>query len=208
MNSTANILRAAHKMARTAMAQAEGLDYSACLSVALRLAWADAKRPSEYSAGIMSGRAFGRGLVVRGYRSRRAPLTITRLGGGEMSPSWSDRHSVTYELGEGTYRISGEQGTTWVVVPAKGAAAVIDEPASLWADKNAEAAASNAKGGLPALVGSPKQIAWAESIRARILPRLGDEMRFMPETYYAWRSETSASTWIDMRNAPLRAFGE
>ena len=208
-DAIAQIMKEAHRLARLAMSGAEdGVAYSACLAIGLKLAWESAKEPSTFGASILTTRPFGRGLRVTGYRSNSSRFSVSQIGRGEVVATATSRHSVSYELGEGTYKVREGANTIWISVPAKGAAVVIDEPASLWADKNAAAAAENEKRGLPALEGSLKQIAWAESIRARLLPRLGDEMEFMPETYYAWRSETSASAWIDMRNAPLRAFGE
>jgi hypothetical protein len=44
-------------------------------------------------------------------------------------------------------------------------------------DENAKAAAANQSAGLPTLAGSPKQIAWAETIRAKALAASGNQIR-------------------------------
>jgi hypothetical protein len=57
----------------------------------------------------------------------------------------------------------------------------------------ASASADAAAAGLPALVGSPKQIVWASGIRERAL-RLAD-----PEVAAKIAAESSARWWIDNR---------
>ena len=57
--------------------------------------------------------------------------------------------------------------------------------------ENAANAERNAEAGLPALTGTPKQIAWAESIRAAAMAR----RELSPETL----AQTKASWWIDQR---------
>lgn len=85
---------------------------------------------------------------------------------------------------------------------------------------NAQCAEANVEAGLPALKGSNKQIAWAESIRGRMLetaetriatyremaPIEGEHVEQAARTIAAaerivasWRAETSAGRWIDRR---------
>lgn len=78
---------------------------------------------------------------------------------------------------------------------------------------NAEAARANAEAGMAALDGSPKQVAWAEGIRAgmhRELSELIDGMRRRPECgpeneammdacLASFRAEASAEWFIDNR---------
>lgn len=47
--------------------------------------------------------------------------------------------------------------------------------------ENAEAADANAASGLPALIGSEKQVAWAETIRAKMLPRIKEFRDLIPQ---------------------------
>lgn len=86
---------------------------------------------------------------------------------------------------------------------------------------NAAAAVANAAAGLPALLGSPKQIAWAESIRAAAIADLDkrlaaaraqiDRLPYMfravaQEAIVAIdgiRGKASAAWWIDHRNDVL-----
>lgn len=198
-----SIVTEAHRIARLAMSQDEGLHYSACLTVGMAEAWKAAKRPSTFGHGIFTPRHFGMGLNVTGYESRSSKFIVEKMGGGRVSPCEADRNNVTYSLGAGTYRITSNGDSTWICVPEKGAAEIIEQPSGLWADRNATAAALNAERGLPTLLGSPKQIAWAESIRARRLAELAD---YDGCAYEDWRAVASASAWIDMRNAPCSAF--
>jgi len=77
-----------------------------------------------------------------------------------------------------------------------------------------ESARINAERGLPALLGSPKQIAWAEEIRARLVAELRDLLARVisnaPSAADAAavqgaaaqiESETSAAQWIEWRNS-------
>lgn len=86
--------------------------------------------------------------------------------------------------------------------------------------ENQQAAEHNAAAGLPALTGSDKQVAWAESIRARKLDTLDRARRgelsdleriafigyidlsdpAIPDLVDALRGQTSASWWIDRRD--------
>jgi len=85
--------------------------------------------------------------------------------------------------------------------------------------RNGAAAVANQSAGLPALTGSEKQIAWAESIRAAALPRISSSVAsiqndalLFDEIQRAvvldaailieeeWRTCTSASDWIDSRD--------
>lgn len=59
------------------------------------------------------------------------------------------------------------------------------------AKRNEEAAAKNKDAALPALTGSEKQIAWAESIRAKLVGK--------PDFVFALQ-KTSAKWWIDHRD--------
>jgi len=81
--------------------------------------------------------------------------------------------------------------------------------------KNQEAAAANTAAGLPPLTGTPKQVSWAESIRAEILSG-EDEVRARiaapnaPADQVAWaekaleriRNQTSAAWWVEHRHDP------
>ena len=88
------------------------------------------------------------------------------------------------------------------------------------ADSQKEAAKTVEENGLPALVGSEKQIAWANEIRAQYVPLINDlrgsfkkarEMKVASEEEIARReaitegfaseffAETKASYWIDLR---------
>ena len=81
--------------------------------------------------------------------------------------------------------------------------------------ESAAAAVANSEMGLPKLVGSDKQIAWAESIRKEILsdmPRLNEVVgknldKPGAKEYCELRAEllgqTSAGWWIDHRNESL-----
>ena len=53
------------------------------------------------------------------------------------------------------------------------------------AAENAKAAAANQSASLPALIGSPKQIAWAETIRAKALAASGNQIRHDAEELLA-----------------------
>ena len=84
---------------------------------------------------------------------------------------------------------------------------------------NARMAAANAASGLPALTGSEKQVAWAETIREAIIrqadARLDEAIQAEPEDRQAEatamaaevkrliRAETKASWWIDNRGRPI-----
>lgn len=80
--------------------------------------------------------------------------------------------------------------------------------------ENAQAAESNQQAGLPALTGSDKQVAWAESIRAAKLAELA-QLRSLVETNAAKNpalaeqmlaaidsaaTQTTAAWWIDRRD--------
>jgi len=87
--------------------------------------------------------------------------------------------------------------------------------------QNEEAAKANQEAGLPALVGTEKQIAWAETIRKEIIEaietkvfgRMGQEkIKQRPDLYDNYRKafemlkkHTDASWWID-NNPPIMAF--
>lgn len=78
--------------------------------------------------------------------------------------------------------------------------------------ENEKAAATNSASGLPALTGSEKQIAWAESIRAekaqsltdmraKLAPHAGDAQADAAIAVIdAQLTETAASAWIDARS--------
>jgi len=85
--------------------------------------------------------------------------------------------------------------------------------------RNAEAAARNREMGLPPLTGTEKQVAWAESIRARIMKELDDELaaglaageqiteegQMLIDTLMA---QTEARWWIDARHFSIRSLME
>lgn len=87
------------------------------------------------------------------------------------------------------------------------------------AKRNAEAAARNREMGLPPLTGTEKQVAWAESIRARIMKELDDELaaglaageqiteegQMLIDTLMA---QTEARWWIDARHFSIRSLME
>ena len=77
-------------------------------------------------------------------------------------------------------------------------------------EQNTKAAAANAESGLPSMMGSEKQIAWAETIRKHKLDVLEDllsgspgekinEPRFQAAIDILW-GQTSATWWIDNRD--------
>lgn len=76
-----------------------------------------------------------------------------------------------------------------------------DCTARLRAEQNAKAAAENAAAGLPVLEGTPKQVAWAESIRAKLLAEVRDAVRdnVKDAAVAVISAHTSASWWIDNR---------
>ncbi len=83
--------------------------------------------------------------------------------------------------------------------------------------QNEEAAKANQEAGLPALVGTEKQIAWAETIRKEIIEAIEtkvfgrmdqEKIKQRPDLYENYRKafemlkkHTDASWWIDNRNA-------
>jgi len=81
--------------------------------------------------------------------------------------------------------------------------------------KNQQAAAANAAAGLPVLEGTPKQVAWAESIRAEILSgeeevraRIAapnapaDQVALAEKALKRVRNQSSAAWWIEHRHDP------
>ena len=77
------------------------------------------------------------------------------------------------------------------------------------AEQNAEAAKANRELELPALIGTEKQIPWAESIRLRLLRAVDEVLQIrgdlrdhphMPAVLDALYAETRASWWIDQRD--------
>lgn len=78
-------------------------------------------------------------------------------------------------------------------------------------EKNQQAAARNQQAGLPPLTGSPKQIAWAETIRAEIMSRLealpaadGAAKELKKQVIAFYRTKDKAGEWIDLRNTTDR----
>lgn len=68
----------------------------------------------------------------------------------------------------------------------------------------AQQAAAIAHLTLAGLTGSPRQIAWAETIRTACLSNLlADPVRGMPEASMACAAVTEAKWWIDHRHLPL-----
>lgn len=81
------------------------------------------------------------------------------------------------------------------------------------AAENEEASAKAQEQGLPELTGSPKQIAWAETIRMAMLEKLSAESEKEGgagewENFIAWVKEeyTSARYWIDNRGENVYSF--
>lgn len=86
--------------------------------------------------------------------------------------------------------------------------------------ENAAAAEANTAAGLPTLTGSEKQVAWAETIRARLIPAVEAEITtaaaedescepdklalIVAETRRRLRGQTSAHWWIDRRDLRAR----
>lgn len=66
----------------------------------------------------------------------------------------------------------------------------VDCTAKLRAKRNEEAAKANAEAGLPPLEGTPKQVAWAESIRVKMLEEL------TTDNVIAWVTSRKGSTDI------------
>lgn len=81
-------------------------------------------------------------------------------------------------------------------------------------EENSKAAAENSAAGLPELTGTEKQIAWAETIRAALIPRIREELirltkgaeysddvveKLRTETMRRVEAQTDASWWIDNR---------
>lgn len=95
------------------------------------------------------------------------------------------------------------------------------EQARKRAEENAAAATANAEAGLPALVGSEKQVAWAETIRAQKLATLDIEMDTnqagiasdteanqarLRAAVSAIRNQDQARWWIDHRDERIRTI--
>lgn len=87
-------------------------------------------------------------------------------------------------------------------------------------EKNKKSAKENAEAGLPLLMGTEKQIAWAETIRAEkvkellalkeelsecVYPEMRDKLPIIFEVIDARISETSSAVWIDERDVKLDA---
>lgn len=72
-------------------------------------------------------------------------------------------------------------------------------------EQSAADALANQKSGLPELEGSEKQIAWAESLRAKIMPRLDISWARQIEFFEAVRSNPEKKTLMD-RNAMSEGF--
>ncbi|QHJ77139.1 MAG: hypothetical protein [Bacteriophage sp.] len=130
------------------------------------------------------------------------------------------KYYITYKCGhEATVQINGtnvhgerERKAAWY--------GTIDCPEC----KAANTAKTNKNAGMADLDGSPKQVAWAESIRGELLPELDQERQGCAEhgataeqlaqidTVLAWlRDQQSAAWWIDHRlssHAALRAAGQ
>jgi len=77
-------------------------------------------------------------------------------------------------------------------------------------EANEAAAAAAGEAGLPALTGSPKQVAWANSLRWRVMKPLllsfRDETQGDPEfrRFITWlRGKTDSRYWIDHRRARM-----
>ncbi len=84
--------------------------------------------------------------------------------------------------------------------------------------ENAAAAAANTEAGLPALIGTEKQIAWAETIRAKAITQIEEiltatdanranlsadqasELDRLHGDFRAIRQQASAAWWIDRRD--------
>lgn len=92
--------------------------------------------------------------------------------------------------------------------------------------KNAESAKANAEAHLPTLTGTPKQIAWAETIRAEKIKKLNEILasiealkakRALSEIEVeqdkkvqafatAYKNEDSAARWIDLRDRSVESL--
>ena len=92
--------------------------------------------------------------------------------------------------------------------------------------KNAESAKANAEAHLPTLTGTPKQIAWAETIRAEKIKKLNEILeriealkakRTLTEIELeqdkklkafaaAYKNEDSAARWIDLRDRSVESL--
>ena len=65
---------------------------------------------------------------------------------------------------------------------------------ALWADQAKEAAALNNNLGLPALAGTPRQIAWAETIRSKMLNDLPSIAASLRNSHYLRQKRFSSLT--------------
>lgn len=92
--------------------------------------------------------------------------------------------------------------------------------------KNTESAKANAEANLPTLTGTPKQIAWAETIRAEKIKKLNEILakieafkakRALTEVELeldnkvqafatAYKNEDSAARWIDLRDRSVESL--
>lgn len=130
------------------------------------------------------------------------------------------KYYITYKCGhEATVQINGtnvhgerERKAAWY--------GTIDCPKC----KAANTVKANKDAGMAELDGSPKQVAWAESIRGELLPELDQERQSCAEhgataeqlaqidTVLTWlRDQQSAAWWIDHRlssHTALRAAGQ
>jgi len=121
---------------------------------------------------------------------------------------------MTVELfGKMEYRRYRLENWTWICEECK---------AKEREEENRRAAEANASNGLPNLNGSPKQIAWAETIRAKLVKELDELSQKIVTKWEAYdkktpkeeetknksleiietlKNETSAHKWIDRRNS-------
>ena len=88
--------------------------------------------------------------------------------------------------------------------------------------KNAESAKANTEAHLPTLTGTPKQIAWAETIRAEKIKKLNEilasiealkakralsEIEEKVQAFaIAYKNEDSAARWIDLRDRSVESL--
>ena len=91
-------------------------------------------------------------------------------------------------------------------------------PACYKAEQQAKAAETNAAYDLPELVGTEKQVAWAETLRAEIFKEIADleKKAGMPAVeadgkfaeFFVWlKSQKEARFWIDNRSLSLHLLG-
>jgi len=122
-------------------------------------------------------------------------------------------HTETHGIGGTNTRGQRESKAAWLATRVCGECYRAERDAAR-ATKSAESASANAVGGMPTLTGTPKQIAWAETLRAEVAAKLlplraqiaeradGNPRvaRAMVAAIDGVMAHTDAKWWIDQRN--------